>query len=61
MQHQKLLQEAATSAEALAQDAQQHQQDTSEENSALKQEIQASAYRPSLSCHVTACGKLLSA
>ncbi|CAL5228386.1 g11509 [Coccomyxa viridis] len=43
MQHQKLLQEAVASAEALSQDAQQHQRNTAQENAALKQEIQAIA------------------
>lgn len=47
MQHQKLLQDAAALAEAQALDALQHQQDVSGENTALKQEIQVCAQRPS--------------
>ncbi len=55
MQHQKLLQEAVASAEALSQDAQQHQRNTAQENAALKQEIQVSAQI----CHDILCLKIL--
>ena len=40
IRHQKLLQEAAASAVAQAHDARQQQQDVTEENTALKHEIQ---------------------
>ena len=45
MQQQKLLQEAASSAEARTCDAQQHQQHVTEENAILKHEIQVTIYR----------------
>jgi len=42
MQREKVLQEAAASAQSQAQDASQHQQELAQENAALRHEIQVS-------------------
>ncbi len=51
MQHEKVLQEAAVSAQSQAQDASQHQQELAQENAALRHEIQVSIKTTSCNPH----------